>query len=141
MDRLATCGLMLLVVVGSFFPMFADQKPSKDQAPIPWEGEYLKFGEYDTMREGQFGKAQRIRIAKREDGYYLSKPYDGRRFTESKGVLSDGAGGLGEITFGTVTYANGMQARILRVKFCYEQFILYSESKLPAIGQDSKDQR
>lgn len=95
----------------------------------PWVGSYLKYAKYDTKRDGKFGEAQTITVTKDRDGYLLAKPYDHARFTEkSKGVLSDGDGGLGKIFLGTVEYADGKKETVLRVEFCYEDFILYRET-------------
>lgn len=99
--------------------------PEKD----PWVGAYLKYGQYDTGRTGQFGEAQTIRVTKDRDGYSLSAPYSHAHFKErSKGVLSDGDGGLGKIYLGSLEYPDGTKATILRADFCYEDFILYRET-------------
>jgi hypothetical protein len=106
-------------------------EPAARQAD-PWAGEYFKFSRYDKERIGQFGEAQKITITKGADGYYLSKPYADRKFTEmEKGVLSDGQGGLGKIYLGSAEFADGKRVPILRVEFCYEQFILYGEPTAP----------
>jgi hypothetical protein len=91
-------------------------------SPDPWVGTYTKYN------RGPYGDPQQVRITitKGTDGYYLSKPYDGRKFTEiEKGVLSDGNGGIGKIYLGSGVFADGARVRILRADFCYEQFILY----------------
>src|SRR5262249_34214475 len=94
---------------------------------------YLKYARFDTERRGQFGEAQWIKISKGADGYYLSKPYAERTFIEvEKGVLSDGKGGLGKIYLGSAEFADGKRVPILRVEFCYEQFILYGGWREPA---------
>jgi len=99
---------------------------SASQEADPWIGSYLKYARYDSGRTGQFGEAQTITISKDRDGYFLSKPYDDAHFKEkTKGVLSDRDGGLGEIYFGSVEYADGKKRTILRVEFCYEDFVLY----------------
>ncbi len=98
----------------------------------PWSGTYLKYDRYDTHRQGQFGEAQQITITRDGDGYRLSKPYEGRKFTEvRKGVLSDGKGGLGKLYLGTAEFADGKRVRILRAEFCYDWFILYAQEESP----------
>ena len=97
-------------------------EPAKQPAD-PWAGTYVKY------RRGPYGDVEQVKvtITKGADGYYLSKPYNGRRFTEvEKGVLSDGKGGLGSIVAGSATFADGVRVPILRAEFCYEQFILYN---------------
>ncbi len=95
----------------------------------PWIGSYLKYARYDTGRTGQFGEALTITISKDRDGYAMSKPYAEAHFKEkTKGVLSDGDGGLGKIYLGSVEYADGKKDTILRVEFCYENFILYRQA-------------
>lgn len=95
----------------------------------PWVGSYWKYARYDTGRTGQFGEAQLMTISKDRDGYTLSKPYADAHFTEkTKGVLSDREGGLGKIYLGSVEYADGKKETILRVEFCYENFVLYRET-------------
>lgn len=94
----------------------------------PWIGTYLKYARYDTGRTGQFGEALTITISKDRDGYSMSKPYANAHFKEkTKGVLSDRDGGLGKIYLGFVEYADGKKDTILRVEFCYEDFVLYRE--------------
>lgn len=101
---------------------------SSSQETDPWIGSYLKFARYDTGRTGQFGEALTITISKDRDGYSMSKPYADAHFKEkTKGVLSDGDGGLGKIYLGSVEYADGKKDSILRVEFCYEDFVLYRE--------------
>jgi len=91
-----------------------------------WVGTYLKYGRYDTQRQGQFGEARAITISKHDNGYRLSAPYDSWTFTEGeKGVLSDGKGGIGKIYLGFAEFADGKRVSVLRAEFCYEQFILY----------------
>lgn len=104
------------------------------ETPLPesdrWVGTYLKYSKYDTARTGQFGEAQSITISKDGDGYSLSKPYADAHFREeTKGVLSDRPGGLGKIYFGTAEYSDGKKASILRIEFCYENFILYRDTQ------------
>ena len=104
----------------------AQESPSQETEP--WIGSYLKYARFDTERIGSSGEAQTITISKDRDGYSLSKPYADAHFQEkTKGVLSDGDGGLGKIYFGTVEYADGKKYSILRVEFCYEDFVLYRE--------------
>jgi hypothetical protein len=111
-----------------FFAAGRSAEPAARQVD-PWPGEYLKFSRYDKERTGQFGEAQKIAITKTAEGYYLSKPYADRKFTEvENGVLSDGPGGLGEIYLGSAEFVDGKRVPILRAEFCYEQFILYGES-------------
>lgn len=99
-----------------------------------WEGTYLLFDRYDTKREGQFGEARKVTITGDGDGYKLSsKPYDGYKFVEKgKGVLSDTKDVLGKIYWGSVEFADGRRARVLRAEFCYASFILYDQSAEPA---------
>jgi hypothetical protein len=104
-----------------------------------WAGTYFKYARYDAHRQGQFGEAQQVTITRKGDGYTLSKPYEGRKFTEAeKGVLSDGTGGLGKIYLGSAEFADGKRFRILRVEFCYEQFILYGGMDETARKSDAK---
>ncbi len=99
-----------------------------------WEGTYLLYDQYDTKREGQFAEARKVTITRDGDGYKLSsKPYDGYKFFEkTKGVLSDTKDVLGKIYFGSAEFADGKRARVLRVEFCYEYFILYDQTTEPA---------
>ena len=100
-------------------------EPAREQAD-PWVG---------TYRGDSYGNARQatVTITKGADGYYLSKPYDGRKFTEvEKGVLSDVKGGLGRIILGTAKFADGTSVQVLRGDFCYEQFILYGGWDYPA---------
>jgi hypothetical protein len=102
----------------------AADKPAEKTAS--WEGTYFKYAQFDSGRQGQFGEAKQLTITKDGDVYRLSKPYDGRRFTEiRKGVLSDVQGGIGKIHFGSAEFADGKRVRVLRADFCYEYFILY----------------
>lgn len=99
---------------------------SSSQETDPWIGSYLKYSRYDTGRTGQFGEALTITISKDRDGYCMSKPYADAHFKEkTKGVLSDRDFGLGKIYLGSVEYADGKKDSILRVEFCYEDFVLY----------------
>lgn len=96
----------------------------------PWIGTYLKYSRYDTRRTGQFGEAETITLSRDRDGYSLSKPYAQAHFKEmTKGVLTDGQGGLGKIYLGTAEYADGKKISILRVEFCYEDFVLYRDTE------------
>lgn len=105
----------------------AQETPTQETEP--WIGSYLKYARYDTGRTGQFGEAQTITISKDRDGYTLSKPYADAHFKEkTKGVLSDGDGGLGKIYLGSVEYSDGKKDTILRVEFCYEDFVLFREA-------------
>jgi hypothetical protein len=122
----------------AFFAIAHTAEPTAQEADR-WLGRYLKYARYDSHRQGQFGEAQQITITKKDDGYYLSKPYDLRKFTEvEKGVLSDAPGGLGKIYLGSAEFADGKRFRVLRVEFCYEHFILYSESEQAARQSDVK---
>ncbi|OWK45714.1 hypothetical protein [Fimbriiglobus ruber] len=95
----------------------------------PWAGTYIKGTLFFVGKAEQ----EQLTITKGADGYYLSKPFDGRKFTEvEKGVLSDGNGGFGKIVAGSATFADGSRIRILRADFCYEQFILYDERNAAA---------
>jgi hypothetical protein len=135
---LFTLAVLSLLGVLAFFASGGTAEPATQEAD-PWAGEYLKYARFDTGRRGQFGEAQQIKITKGADGYYLSKPYAGRRFTEvEKGVLSDGKGGLGKIYLGTAEFADGKRVQILRAEFCYEQFILYGGWREPAKKPDLK---
>src|SRR5690349_10723109 len=98
--------------------LLASGRAAEPAAPEtdPWTGDYLKYARHDTERKGQFGEAKHIKITKDADGYRLSEPYAGRRFTEvKKGVLSDGEGGLGKIYLGSAAFADGKRVPILRV--------------------------
>lgn len=101
----------------------------------PWVGTYLKYDRYDTRRQGQFGEAQQVTITRDGNGYRLSKPYNGWKFTEvRKGVLSDVEGGgphLGKLILGTAKFADGKHTRVLRAEFCYDWFFLYSTDDAP----------
>jgi hypothetical protein len=122
----------------TFFAPGHTAEPAARKA-TPWAGTYLKYARYDTDRRGQFGEARQVTITKGDDGYHLSKPYDGRTFTESeKGVLSDGAGGLGKLYLGYAEFADGKRVRVLRAEFCYEQFILYGTSDEPAKKSEAR---
>jgi hypothetical protein len=122
---LFTLAALSLMAALAFFASGHTAEPA-DQETDPWTGEYLRYARYNTERKGQFGEAQQIKITKGADGYYLSKPYAERKFTEvKKGVLSDGKGGLGKTYFGSAEFADGKRVQILRAEFCYEQFILY----------------
>jgi len=110
----------------SLITLTSQAQESASQEGDPWIGSYLKYARYDSGRTGQFGEAQTITISKDRDGYSLSS-YDDAHFREkTKGVLSDReGGGLGKIYFGSVVYADGKKETILRVEFCYEDFVLY----------------
>jgi len=123
--------VVIPVVCLTFFAAGGTAEPAAEKADL-WTGTYLKYARYDTRRQGQFGEAQQITIAKHADGYHLSQPYAGRKFTEvEKGVLSDGKGGLGKIYLGSAEFADGKRVRVLRADFCYEWFILYGEMDEP----------
>ena len=120
----------ILGIAGAFsaLAMTSQAKEPSPKEVDPWVGDYFKYGRYDTGRIGQFGEAQTITISKDGDGYRLSKPFSDALFTEkTKGVLSDREGGLGKIYLGTAEYADGRKDSILRVEFCYEDFVLYRE--------------
>ena len=96
----------------------------------PWAGTYLKYGRYETQRQGQFGEARAITISKDDHGYRLSAPYDKWTFTEvERGVLSDREGGIGKIYLGSAEFADGKRVPVLRAEFCYERFILYGDMR------------
>jgi len=115
--------LASLVVLASF----GSAEPAAEKKD-PWVGTYLKYGRFETQRQGQFGEARAITISKDEKGYRLSAPYDSWTFKEvEKGVLSDGKGGIGKIYFGSAEFADGKRVPVLRADFCYEWFILYGD--------------
>lgn len=94
----------------------------------PWIGSYHKHAVFHDSLSSRDGKAVRLTISKNNDGYVFGELYTGRVFHEvEKGVLSDGQGGLGKIYLGTVEFANGTKARVLKVDFCYEDFVMYRE--------------
>jgi hypothetical protein len=82
------------------------------------------------------GEAQTITITKDANGYSLGKPYDDQHFTEgTRWVLSDGKGGLGKVYLGSAEYADGKKVPILRVEFCYENFVLYRDPLSEHVGR------
>jgi len=99
----------------------------------PWVGTYLKFGQYDSARQGSFGEAQQITITKEADGYRLTKSFDTYLFVEkTKGVLTDSRGILGSLFLGSVEFSDGQRRTVIRCEFCYEHFILYGSTVAPA---------
>lgn len=98
----------------------ADKKPETD----PWVGTYLKFGGYDAKNRDGFAEELKITITKQGEVYKLSKPYDQWEFKETeKGVLTNPP--LGTLYLATAEFPKKNPARVLRVEFCYEHFILY----------------
>ncbi len=94
----------------------------------PWLGSYHKHAVFHDSLSSRDGKAVRLTIRKSDEGYAFEELYTGRVFREiEKGVLSDGQGGLGKIYLGTVEYADGRKAPVVRADFCYEHFVLYRE--------------
>jgi hypothetical protein len=105
------------------------------KAGDPWTGTYLKFGEYETDRTGQFGEAPRITIKKDGDVYTLSKPYELWKFKETKkGALEDAPGGIGSIKLGSMEFGDGTRGRVLRADFCYEAFYLFGRLEIAKSG-------
>ena len=103
------------------FAHTAEPAPQADR----WAGTFFKYARYDRDRQGQFGEAQEITIAKEGNGYRLNKPFHDSLFVEvEKGILSDG-NGFGKIYLGTAEFADGKRVRLLRADFCYEDFVLY----------------
>jgi hypothetical protein len=118
--------------------LVATSRSADPPAPVAdsWEGTYARRG----WANGG-GVDEHVTITKSGDGYYLSKPYDGRKFTEvEKGVLSDDKGGLGRIYAGAATFSDGTRFKILRVEFCYESFFLNGARDLAA-GSGAKSQK
>ena len=132
MKTLALAAAAMLAALVSL-PRANTAEPAAQEAQR-WEGRYLFYDRYDNKREGQFGEARKVTITRDGDGFKLSiKPYDGYKFFEkTKGVLSDTKDVLGKIYLGSAEFADGKRARVLRVEFCYEYFILYDQSAEPA---------
>lgn len=98
-------------------------------AKDPFVGDFIKYGRWES-RTGTFNEAPELSITKEGDIYRLSKPYETFKFKLVKdGEISDGAGGIGTIYFGTAQYADGHKVRVLRAEFCYERFILYERDE------------
>lgn len=121
--------LFTLVALGGLPAGRQPEKPAD-----PWEGTYLKHAEhgYGGADHQGWWRVPQITITKTADGYSLGKAYPEFVFTEVKpGVLKSG---LGLLTRGTVEYADGRTARVLRAEFCYESFVLYDRADRPLPG-------
>lgn len=120
-----TVGFAFVLCVVAYVCQSAEPPP---EAVDPWIGSYHKHAVFHDSLSSRDGKAVRLTISKSDDGYVFGELYTGRVFHEvEKGVLSDGQGGLGKIYLGTVEYADGKKARVLRADFCYEDFVMYRE--------------